>query len=112
MEAVGNRSQDHRLLPTGDACEHALSTCTLRDVVEMADVDSIALFKCDIEGSEYDVFANARSADIRRVDLFAIEYHDNLRPRTLALLQRSLAPAHKLRVKPARNYGMIYAKRR
>ena len=112
----GDRSQDHRLtspaVPEGDS--RAVPTCTLADVLAMSEVDSLALFKCDIEGSEFDLFTEAADRDLHRVHRYAIEYHDNLRPGTLALLRERLGPSHVLVEKPSREggYGMLYATRK
>lgn len=74
----------------------------------------IALFKCDIEGSEHDLFARAEARDLESIARFAIEYHDNLRPGTLDLIRRRLAPTHEVVTCPAgdRGYGMLYGRAR
>ena len=74
----------------------------------------MALFKCDIEGSEYDLFQSARPEDILRVQRFAIEFHNNIRPGTLDLLRDRLSATHKLVIQsagpdPRSGYGMLYA---
>ena len=108
----GGRSQDHRLVLAADISNIAqVQTCTLKEVLAMADAESIAMFKCDIEASEHDLFADADSDLLRRVERFAIEYHDHLRAGTLELLRSRLAPTHHLRVQPSPEgaYGMLYA---
>jgi hypothetical protein len=77
-------------------------------------VQSVALFKCDIEGSEYDLFHAAKSGDIQRVQRYAIEFHNNIRPGTLDLLRDRLSATHDLVIQsagpdPQSGYGMLYA---
>ena len=111
MVNVGERSQDHRLSLAIDTDRAAVRTYSLADTLAMADASGIALFKCDIEGSEYDLFAGADQALLRRVLRFAVEYHDNIRPGTLALLRQRLSDTHSLRVQEEgqTGYGMLYA---
>jgi len=109
----GVRSQDHRLKPlaAGASTGPTIRAYSLTEVLGLADVPSIALFKCDIEGSEYDLFASATAEELKRFTRYAIEYHDNLRPGTLALLKERLSPTHTLDVRsaPQDGYGMLYA---
>jgi FkbM family methyltransferase len=109
----GGRSQDHRLktvTAAGPDCS-VIRTWTLSDVLALCETDSVALFKCDIEGSEYDVFRQADPRDLARIRRYAIEYHDNIRAGILELLQDRLRKTHDLVVKSAHGekYGMIYA---
>jgi FkbM family methyltransferase len=110
----GRRSQDHRLAPArGDAMQHAaVRTLSFADALAIAGSGRIALFKCDIEGSEGDLFERASADDLARVVSYAIEYHDNIRPGTLAQLQRRLRLTHDLTTIPQGNcgYGMLYAR--
>jgi FkbM family methyltransferase len=116
MVDVGVRSQDHRLGPSSDSAVSgpAVRTFALSEILEMAGTATIALFKCDIEGSEHDVFAEATPDLLGHFERFAIEYHDNLRPGTLQLLRHRLGPSHEVRVVPDGDYGygMLYAVRR
>lgn len=116
MSDGGGRSQDHVLRsgPPADPSLSAVRTCALAEVIRMTGADTVQLFKCDIEGSEYDLFAAAPDDALRRVERYAIEYHDNLRPGTLDLLVRRLDPTHRVESHPAgeTGYGMLYAVRR
>ena len=110
----GGRSQDHRLASDSLAGMPIVPTWSFSEVLKEAGGGPIALFKCDIEGSEHDLFANASQHDLSQVSQFAIEYHDNIRPGTLQLLQRLLAATHDVTIRPqgADGYGMLYARGR
>jgi len=113
MSDVGTRSQDHQLAasPSPGTEKRSVRTCSLFEVFRMANADVIQMFKCDIEGSERELFAGADTDTLRRCQRYAIEYHDNLQPGTLDLLLRRLSPTHTLDVRPAGDggYGMLYA---
>jgi FkbM family methyltransferase len=108
---VGQRSQDHRLTPANAEATNTVRTLSFADTLAMAEEATIALFKCDIEGSEFDVFNRAEPGHLRHVLRFAIEYHDNVRPGTLPLLERRLGPTHNIAVHKEGDYGygMLYA---
>ena len=88
-------------------------TYSVADVLAAAGGSRIALFKCDIEGAEKSLFERASTPALCLVDRFAIEYHDNLIPGTLASLRERLAATHRVEVRPdgAHGYGMLYATR-
>jgi len=113
MMEGGGRSQDHRLTSDStDPNRATVRTCLLDEVLNATNSHTIQLFKCDIEGSEHDLFATASSDTLSRCQRFAIEYHDNLRPGTLDLLKERLSPTHLLSIKPSNGnegYGMLYA---
>lgn len=69
---------------------------TLGDVLDLADCQIVDLLKMDIEGAEHDVFVSASPELLRRFKRIAVEYHDNLRPGTLALLQERLSATHEI----------------
>jgi len=81
------------------------------DALRVAGAGRVALFKIDIEGSEYPLFEAAAPADLGRVDRYAVEYHEFLRAGTLALIRDRLADTHAVDVHPAPGggYGMLYA---
>lgn len=113
MEAVGQRSLDHRLIVNASAQPDSFPVYSFADVIELSSRKNIALFKVDIEGSEYDLFESARSEDLGRVQKFAIEYHEHLRPGVLDLLRLKLAATHELKVVSFRpEYGMLYASKK
>lgn len=102
MVAVGDRSLDHTLrlgdgegLGDGGAeAGDAIPVVPLAGLLDLARADRLALLKVDVEGSERDAFETVDRATLERFDRIAIEYHDNLRPGTLALLKDRLAATH------------------
>lgn len=97
MIAVGDRSLDHTLDSGPTASEGP--TVPITSLAGLFDgpltgVDRVNLLKVDIEGSEHDAFEHAEPGTLRRFDRIAIEYHDNIRPGTLALLKSRLAATH------------------
>jgi FkbM family methyltransferase len=113
MAEGSTRSLDHRLEPADDG-PGAVPVYSFADVLKTTDPARVALFKIDIEGSEFDLFASASAADLARVERYAIEYHEHLRPGTLELLRSRLEPTHAVTVHPAGHpgYGMLYALKR
>jgi FkbM family methyltransferase len=114
MQAGVGRSLDHRLCPESTGGGEAVGVVSLGDLFGMAKSDSIAFLKMDIEGSEHDAFMKSDTALFRRFRRIAVEYHDNLRPGTLALLQGRLGETHRLTVRPdgAAGYGILLAELR
>lgn len=114
VKSVGNRSLDHRVVPSGEGMTGSVPIYSFADALRLAGTARVALFKIDIEGSEYDLFEHAEAADLARVDRFAIEYHDLIRPGTLELLRSRLAPTHEVVGESGEpgQYGMLYARRR
>jgi FkbM family methyltransferase len=116
LRRSGDRSYDFQvsLEPTDEHASDAIRLFSLASAIKEAKADRIALVKCDIEGSECELFGAATNDDLQRVERFAVEYHDNLRPGALKLLQERLASSHTLQVDPAGNegYGMFYARRK
>jgi FkbM family methyltransferase len=111
MAAVGPRSLDHRLAVDSTNGDGTVPVQTFADVLRLAATPRIALFKVDIEGSEYDLFERAESEDLNLVDRFAIEFHEHVRPGVLDLIKAKLTPTHDVSVVAARpEYGMLYAK--
>ena len=114
IKREGQRSLDHRLVScSSDAGEDAINIHSFSDVLRMAGGSNIALFKIDIEGSEYDLIDAADPKDLDRVDRFAIEYHDNIRPGTLQFLKQRFSKMNLLEIQPASTggYGMLYVTR-
>lgn len=111
----GTRSLDHQLIPAATLNGPDMtSIVTLADLLDLVKAPGKIFCKMDIEGSEYDVFAHADQAITARIEQYAIEYHDNLRPGALALLRQRLEPTHQLSVRnePPDLYGFVYATRR
>jgi FkbM family methyltransferase len=114
MSAVGNRSLDHRLAPASQAdAENVVPVLPLADVCGMADAEHIDLLKIDIEGGEYAAFENVDQSVLSRFRRIAVEYHDNIRPGSLALIQSRLLQTHRTIVHPDREgYGILLAQLR
>lgn len=114
IEAATERSIDHRLVRVPQHDPAAVPIVSLAGLLALAGTDRVAFLKMDIEGAEYDAFAEADSATLARFDRIALEYHDNLRPGTLALLRARLEPTHHLTVIPteSRGYGVLLAGRK
>src|SRR5262249_23748726 len=116
MTGRGNRSLDHCLAGEGGTglAEHPTEVLSFGDVLCRVGADQVALFKIDIEGSEFELFEGARSQEILKVDRYAIEYHEHLRPGVLSLVRKRLENTHSVRSVPSPDgrYGMLYAARR
>lgn len=54
-----------------------LETITMDQVVEENNIDRISLFKCDIEGGEYDLVESLSPEHMKMIDRFLIEFHQN-----------------------------------
>lgn len=95
MRDGGMRSLDHRLEVMGNKTEDnsEVRTIPFSEVLRLAG-GSVALFKCDIEGSEYELIQCAAPHELRAVSRYAIEYHEVIRPGTLHLLRSRLAATH------------------
>jgi FkbM family methyltransferase len=118
MTSVSDRSQDHRLKqPGGHPSEKRgaeVTVLSFQNVLDAANSPVIQLFKCDIEGSEFDLLEDASSEQLGMVERFAIEYHDNLRPGTSDFLRSKLSGTHQVHIvaAPGNLYGMMYAVRK
>jgi FkbM family methyltransferase len=109
-----DRSIDHRFEASEPGEAGGVSAVPLAGLFELAGTERIAFLKMDVEGAEHAAFASADPSDLERIDRLALEYHDNLVPGTLALLQERLADTHDVHVVPTfdRAYGVLYAVRR
>lgn len=113
MQATGSRSLDH-VLRVDPSSTSGVSIIPLSGLFELAQVKEIDFLKVDIEGSENGVFAAATQDTLGCFKRIAMEYHDQIAPGTLALLQRVLSPTHKLTVRPSQmeGCGILLALRR
>lgn len=50
---------------------------TLEEVINLYKLDKIDFIKCDVEGSEYDIFNSLSLDTLSRIDRIAIETHDD-----------------------------------
>jgi FkbM family methyltransferase len=113
MKAVGSRSLDH-VLRVESGAGNSISVIPLSGLFDLAGAQEIDFLKVDIEGSEYDAFAAASPEIVGRFKRIALEYHDQIVPQTLALLERVLAPTHEIMVHPSslEGNGILLARRR
>jgi FkbM family methyltransferase len=111
MVDVGERSLDHRLATPdfADGSGHTVEVVTLAQAIEMTGASSIDLLKVDIEGSELAVFEAADRALLARIKRIALEYHDNIRPGTLAQLTDILSRTHRIVSVRGDSYGILQA---
>ena len=54
-----------------------LETITLDEIIENENINRISLFKCDIEGGEYDLIPSLTDRQMSMIDKFMIEIHRN-----------------------------------
>jgi FkbM family methyltransferase len=54
-----------------------LETITLDEIIENENINRISLFKCDIEGGEYDLIPSLTDRQMSMIDKFMIEIHKN-----------------------------------
>jgi FkbM family methyltransferase len=113
MKAVGSRSLDH-VLCAESSSSNGIPVIPLTGLFDLAGVQEIDFLKVDIEGSEHDVFAGVSPEIVGRFKRIALEYHDQIVPRTLELLQRVLDSTHKIVVHPStlEGNGILLARSR
>jgi FkbM family methyltransferase len=110
MISDNTRSLDHRLvIDNSNPDLPQVRVLSLGDLLELVGAERIAFLKVDIEGSEYQVFQQIDENTMKRIDRFAIEYHDHLAPGTQALLRERLTPTHHLTFRPEGkgDYGVL-----
>ena len=54
-----------------------LETVTLDEIIKNENINRISLFKCDIEGGEYDLIPSLSDKHMSMIDKFMIEIHQN-----------------------------------
>ena len=64
----------------GPDVEKSVQGYAVPDLLEIAGWRGADLVKCDIEGSEYAVFADPSARWLELIDVLAIELHDNVQP--------------------------------
>jgi FkbM family methyltransferase len=113
MQPVGTRSLDH-VLRIDSTTTDCIPVVPLVGVFELAQAQEIDFLKVDIEGSEHDVFAAAAPEVFPRFKRIAMEYHDQIVPGTLELLQRVLTPTHEIVIHAStmEGCGILLARRR
>lgn len=116
IQRGGDRSQDHRVsdaeLPIDQG--FPVPSKSLKNTIEEFAGEEIALFKCDIEGGEADLFEGSDPSLLSSVKRFAIEFHDNIKPNVSQMLLETLKRTHRAYTRDVSpcGYGMLYAIRR
>jgi len=54
-----------------------LETITMDQIIQENDINRISLFKCDIEGGEYDLIESLTANQMNMIDRFLVEFHQN-----------------------------------
>jgi len=113
MQAVGARSLDHVLRVRNSEANGTL-VIPLSAIFDLTQTNEIDFLKVDIEGSEHDVFAAASPGLFSRFKRIAMEYHDQIVPGTLDLVQGVLSLTHEIGVRPSKmeGCGILLARRR
>jgi FkbM family methyltransferase len=113
MQTVGERSLDH-VLRAGGAEDSGTPIITLPDLFELVGSEEIDFLKVDIEGSENAAFRAVGPEVLTRFKRIAVEYHDQIMPGTLQMLQGVLASSHDTAVYPStvQGCGIIRAARK
>lgn len=113
MQAVGTRSLDH-VLRVNSTRADGIAVIPLSGLFDLAHAEQIDFLKVDIEGSEHNVFAAASPQLLGRFKRIAMEYHDQIVPGTLDLLQSVLRPTHEITIRPSKmgGCGILLARRR
>lgn len=73
--AGGHSVHQHLAARWPNGTESRVPSISLADLFEKHAIERCSLLKCDIEGSEYDVFQHAPLTVLSRVDRFVIEAH-------------------------------------
>lgn len=68
--------------------ELEIETVTFDEIIKNHNLDRISLFKCDIEGGEYDLIESMTDSQMDMVDRFMIEFHENTNGQLAKLIQK------------------------
>ena len=116
---IGGRAQDHRIAEAVGTDFEAkadnddpvrVELISFAELIRDTNGRRINLLKCDIEGSEWDLFRSAKKEYLEQVDRFAIEFHDHIKPGTSKGLSEILSPTHTVEFRDVspQGYGMLY----
>jgi len=120
---IGDRSQDHRISEAEGTDSKAktyngepirVELMSFAELIRDTNGRRISLLKCDIEGSEWDLFRSAKKEHLEQVDRVAIEFHNNIKPGTSKALTEILSPTHTIEYRDVspHGYGMLYGVRK
>lgn len=65
-----------------------LDTITLDEIINENNIKRISLFKCDIEGGEYDLIESLTDDQMNMIDMFMVEFHGNTDRRILKIINK------------------------
>ena len=65
-----------------------LDSIVFDDIIDSLNGDRISILKCDIQGGEYPLFETLRDDQIKLVDNYIIEFHDNTDGRVNQIIQK------------------------
>jgi len=68
--------------------ELEIETVTFDEIIKNHNLNRISLFKCDIEGGEYDLIESMTDSQMDMVDRFMIEFHENTNGQLAKLIQK------------------------
>ena len=99
-----------------------IETITLDQVIQENNIDRISLFKCDIEGGEYDLIASLTTEQMNMIDRFLVEFHQN-KGQLQGMVNQldsygfecefyKLDMANKIKVDVLCEHGVLFAKRK
>lgn len=99
-----------------------IETITLNQVIQENNIDRISLFKCDIEGGEYDLIGSLTTEQMNLIDRFLIEFHQN-KGQLQGMVNQldsygfdcefyKLDMANKIKVDVLCEHGVLFAKRK
>jgi FkbM family methyltransferase len=109
MKAIAtNRSFDAQTERASDTDTEAIAVAPLSYLFELAGVERVALLKMDVEGAEHAAFSSVSASVLSRIERLVMEYHDNLVPGTLALLEERLSATHQVFV--LRDAGQLHGR--
>lgn len=82
-----------------------LETITLDEIIENENINRISLFKCDIEGGEYDLIPSLTDRQMSMIDKFMIEIHQNKNNEIQPILNKLTSHGFRYKIyRPELNY--------
>ena len=101
--------------------EMVIDTVTLDEIIENHKLEKISLFKCDIEGGEYDLIDSLTDRHMNMIDRFMIEFHENAKGELRKMMDKlesygfecelyKLEMVHKKRVTESEGHGVLITK--
>lgn len=100
-----------------------LETITLDEIIQENNLETISLFKCDIEGGEYELIDSLTDEQMNIIEKFIIEFHGNTNGELIPIVEKltkfgfeceffSLHMAEKEKVSIDEKHGVLITKKR